>query len=105
MPTGGVTDVPGRAAEPGVWFLESVGVANTYPIAALGSVQNAVFAGKIRWVMVSGPVGGEVPAKAGFAGLTLGPLVSSRGIRRIRASALWSAIASARNKLQLLGIA
>ncbi|MFN8089011.1 MAG: molybdate ABC transporter substrate-binding protein [Mycobacterium sp.] len=61
-----VTDVlgsGGRAA--GVWFPESVGVVNTYPIAALAQSRNAVFAGKFV-AMVSGPVGGEVLAKAGF---------------------------------------
>ena len=62
-----VTDVPvGRQSRWGVVPGVRVGVVNTHPIAALAQSRNAVACREIQVAMVSGPVGGEVLAKAGF---------------------------------------
>lgn len=61
-----VTDVLGSGGRAvAVSFPESAGVVSTYPIAALAQSRNASLAGKFV-AMVSGPVGGEMLAKAGF---------------------------------------
>lgn len=61
-----VTDVLGSSGRAeAVPFPESAGAVNSYPIATLTQSKNASLAGKFVQ-MVSGPVGEEILAKAGF---------------------------------------
>jgi len=63
---GYVTDVRGSGGRAeAVPFPESAGAVNVYPIATLAQSKNASLAGKFV-ELVSGPVGEEVLAKAGF---------------------------------------
>ena len=68
------------------------GVVSHLSHRRIGSVQDAVFAGKFVAMVVAPSAGGTREKRVSARVDSCGAIGFGRGIRRIRASALWSAI-------------